>query len=280
MRQALQQFGTSLFFAAISLLLVIGGLATALAEESVNLPPQATLTETSLPTSAPQLDGTTEAPATVGLLPSPTAFFSSPTITVTIPPSTSCPAPVGWSSYIVQLGDTLNSLATRYGLAATTLKEQNCLVTDELLPDTRLHVPPYPTATPIPCGPLPNWTLSYTVKSGDNLYRIGLKYRVNVAALQQSNCLGYSTDIKVGQQLTVPNVPTSTTVATSTPTATQTYTPSATVTDSPATATATFTPLPATETFTPVPPTNIFTPIPEETTTDIPATSETAEPEA
>ena len=280
MRKALQQLGTSLFFAAISLLVVIGGLATALAEEGINQPLQATLTETSIPTSAHPVDEPIEAPATESLLPSPTAFFSSPTITLTIPPSTSCPPPAGWSSYIIQLGDTLNSLATHYGLPAATLKEENCLVTGELLPDTRLYVPPYPTATPIPCGPLANWTLSYTVKPGDNLYRISLKYRVSVAALQQSNCFGYSTEIKVGQKLTVPNVPTSTPVATNTSTATKTYTPSATGTDSPPT--STFTPLPATETetFTPVSPTNTFTPIPEETASDIPATSVTAEPGA
>ena len=259
MRQALQQLGSSLLFGLITLLLIFGSMAAALAEKRTNFPPTVTVTETSLPTSVPQQDNFTDTPVAPSLLPSP-SITPSPTSTATIPPSTACPAPAGWSSYIVQLGDTLDALATRYGISAVVLQQQNCLVTNELLPDTRLYVPPFPTATPIPCGPPYNWTVFYTVQSGDNLYRISLKYRVTVLQLQQANCLGYSTRITVGQQLYVPNVPTSTPDVTDTPTPTKTFTPTQTA-PSP-TNTATFTPSPTTE-VTEISPTS-ETPVTEE----------------
>ncbi len=273
MRQALQQLGSSLFFAAISLFLIIGGLSTALAEKRINHPPTATLTETNLPTSVPQVEFIDDTPAAPGALPSP-SIIPSPIFTATLPPSSaSCPAPEGWVSYIVQLGDTLNALATRYGVSVATLQEKNCLVATGLVPDTRLYVPPFPTATPIPCGAPSGWVF-YKIQTGDNLYRISLKYRVSVSQLQQANCLGYSTRITAGTMLYVPNVPTSTPAVTDTPTATRTYTPTLTSTTAPPT--ATFTVGPPTETFTPTPEetaTETSTSVPTETATD------TAQPE-
>jgi LysM repeat protein len=243
MRQALQQLSTSFLFAALFVLLTVGGLITALAEKSINQPPTAEITETSIPTSVAQIDFT-ETPVDSGLAPSPSSIPASPTHTATLAPSTACPAPTGWASYIIQPGDTLDGLARRYGLGTNILKEKNCLVSSELVPDTRLHVPPYPTATPIPCGAPASWTQRYTVLSGDNLYRIGLKYRVSVGQLQQANCLGYSTQIKVGQILKVPNVPTSTPQVTHTLPASQT--PSATLTATNAPPSKTPTPVPTT----------------------------------
>ena len=267
MRQALKELSASLLFGLISILLIIGGLATALAEKNIDRTPTPKLTETSLPTSVLQTDNSTETPVSSGLVPSASSVPASPTHTATFIPSTTCPAPPGWSSYIVQLGDSLDALATRYNTTTTTLKEKNCLVSNELLPDTRLYMPPSLTATPIPCGPPANWTARYTVQSGDNLYRIGLKYRVNVSQLQQANCLGYSTQIKVGQVLKVPNVPTSTPAVTNTSTPTKTQTPSQTPE-----ATATFTPV---DTDTPVPTQEATIPPTEEATEE-----PTQEPEA
>lgn len=292
MRQTLQQLGASALFAIIALLLIVGGLATTLAETKIGQPPTHPITETSLPASVLPTAGIIATSVDLGLV-SPTSFSASPTIPVppteTLPPSIACPAPTGWESYIVQLGDNLDVLAQRYGISVTTLKEENCLVSDELLPDTRLHVPPYPTATPVPCGPPYNWTVSYYVKAGDNLYRIGLKYRVSVQQMQQANCLGYSTQIKVGQRLYVPNVATSTPVQTDTPTATATAlvtatntpsntpTQSSSMTASPTTdaATQTSTPPSPTATFTPVPPTATATSLPEATATNPPEATAT-----
>ncbi|NQU30601.1 MAG: LysM peptidoglycan-binding domain-containing protein, partial [Anaerolineae bacterium] len=102
----------------------------------------------------------------------------------------------------------------------------------------------------IPCGVPAGW-ITYTVKSGDNLFRIGLAYRVTVADLQSANCLGYSTGIIIGKNIYVPNVPTSTPAITNTlmPTATHT----STSTTQPPTQTSTATATMALPTNTPAP---------------------------
>ncbi|MBT3315213.1 MAG: LysM peptidoglycan-binding domain-containing protein [Anaerolineae bacterium] len=216
--QALRQLGGSILVGAISFLLILGGLSTTLAEENINKPPL-TITETSLPTSV-SADVQTATLSAPGLLPTAT-IVSSPSPTATIPAPAVCPAPSGWQPYIVQSGETLAGLATRYATTTNTLQTANCLVGTALLPDTQIYVPSAPTLTPIPCGPPSGW-IFYTVKTGDNLYRISLAYRVSVAQLQSANCLGYSTQIKVGEKLYVPNVPTSTPATTNTATQTAT----------------------------------------------------------
>ena len=251
--RSLRQLGISLLFAATSLILTLGGLSVSLVESWANQP-RFTIAETSLPTHEPTL-------STPGLLPSAT-IASSPTPTLTLLPPTSCPPPGGWGAYIVQAGDTLDSLAAYFKTSKAQLQAANCLVGESLIPNTRIYVPPLPTATIIPCGPPVGWIL-YTVRVGDNLYRISLAYRVKVTQLQSANCMGGSTNIDAGEKLYVPNVATSTPAfKTSTPTITPTTTPtfSTQPPTSTATETATNTPTPS-ETLTPVP-TETDTPLP------------------
>ena len=67
------------------------------------------------------------------------------------------------------------------------------------------------------CGPPEGW-VQYTVQSGDNLYRISLKFRTSVAAIREANCMGTSNIIVTGSHLWVPNVTTSTPQITNTAT--------------------------------------------------------------
>ncbi len=260
--QTPKQHGVNILFAIISLLLVLGGLSTVLAENKISNPAPI-ITKTSTATLEA---GTTP---TSSLIPSATAAVS-PSATLTLLPPTSCPPPSGWIAYVVKIGDTLDSVATRYGTTPETLKEVNCLIRDALIPSTLIYVPPTATSTYIPCGPPASWVF-YTVQSGDNLYRISLKYRVTVARLQLANCMGASTKITVGQKLYVPNVATSTPpIYTNTPSPpTSTPAPSATDSTAVATSTTTETSIAPSETNTSVP-----TSSPEPTATD------TAEPTA
>ncbi len=240
--QNLRQLGSSILFAAISLVLVLGGLSMALAEDGINKPPP-TITESRVPTREA---GTSSTPSLLATI----APIASPSLTATIPPPTSCPPPSGWVTYIVQVGDTLEIVAARHGIALKTLKDANCLLKSTLIPNTLLYVPPTSTATFIPCGPPAGW-IFYTVQVGENLYRISLKYRVSIAELQLANCMGFSTQIKVGQKLYVPNVATSTPVFTKTPSSTMTPSPSATLSTPLPTSTATETSITSTQTPTP-----------------------------
>jgi len=54
------------------------------------------------------------------------------------------------------------------------------------------------------CTPRADWTNTYQVVRGDNLYRIALRYGTNVTTLAQGNCLVNSNIIYVGQVLRVP----------------------------------------------------------------------------
>ena len=256
--QTLRHHGVNLLFAIISLLLVLGGLSAVLAENEISNPAP-TITKTSTSTLETELTSTPLTPAV------------SPSATVTLLPPTSCPPPSGWVAYVVKIGDTLESVATRYGTTPEILKEANCLIGDVLIPSTLIYVPPTATSTYIPCGPPAGWVF-YTVQSGDNLFRISLKYRVTVAKLQFANCMGASTNITVGQKLYVPNVATSTPpVYTNTPTpSTSTPSPSETASTAIATSTATETTIPPSETNTSVPtsPTPTDTDTPEPTATD------------
>jgi LysM repeat protein len=118
-------------------------------------------------------------------------------------PPANCPPPAGWSVYFVQPGETLDSIATRYGISSAKLQTANCLITTELIPGVVIYVPPMPTQTPLPCGAPHSWIV-YTVRPGDTLYRLSIAYGITVAELQRANCLGSSTLLHTGQLLYVP----------------------------------------------------------------------------
>jgi LysM repeat protein len=210
--KALRQMGSGFIIGAVSLILVIGGISLALAETS-----SSTLPPTASPTS------TTFAVEFASPLPTqniPTASSTAtPTTVVNTPQAASCNIPSGWIALSVGTNDTLYSIAERYKTTADNLSIGNCLDTTTVPAGSILYVPPVPTVTVIPCGPPFGWIKSYSVKAGDNLFRISLLYRTTVAKLQSANCMGSSTKINVGQVLYVPNV------ATSTPKVTITNTP-------------------------------------------------------
>jgi LysM repeat protein len=248
--RTLREMSGGLIIAVVSLLLVLGGISLSLAE---NTPPEQP-TPTPLPpiistsievaTFTPMIlnTNTLGAPATETAT---QAFTSTAAPSATLAVSVVCNPPAGWFPIIVNANDTLYTIAERYKTTAEVLNTSNCL--NNVIPavGSRLYVPPVPTVTVIPCGPPAGWIKAYTVKPGDNLYRISLLYRTTVAQLQRANCMGSSTIIYAGQKLYVPNVPTSTPGVTVIPTfntATPSLTlpPTATVapTDSPSATTA------------------------------------------
>ena len=246
--QALKQLGGGFLLGILSVALVLGGFAIAMAEGGMIPSFEPTSSPTAVfPTIFPTLPllSSTEQNSAVN---NPTiAVISTQTSTPPAPP-TSCPPPAGWVAIIVQPYDTLNSLAQTFRISPSELQHANCLIGSELASGSFLYVPHLPTATNIPCGAPFGW-ITYLVQPGDTLYKISLLYRVSVTQLQNANCLGASTYIYTGQSLKVPNVSTST----------ATFTPPIPVTD-----TATFT---STFTLTPSPPVTTTEPPPSPTNT-------------
>ena len=96
------------------------------------------------------------------------------------------------NTYVVKSGDSLYSIARRYGVTVDALKSANGKTSNLLSIGEVLVIP---TNT--------NTTRTYTVKSGDSLWKIATTYGVSVNALKQAN--GLTSDfLSIGQILVIP----------------------------------------------------------------------------
>lgn len=115
-----------------------------------------------------------------------------PTSGTTTPTTPSTP---GTNTYTVQSGDSLWSIANKFGVSVTEIRNLNNLTSDVLSIGQILQIPV--TEAPAPTG------TTYTVKSGDNLYSIANQYGVTVDQIMKANNLT-STSLSIGQVLTIP----------------------------------------------------------------------------
>jgi len=207
--QTLRQIGGSILLAMFSAALVIGGISLALAESYVPFIP----TPTETLAFVPIFNSPTVQPVVVftNTLPIPTE---------TVPPPTACPPPAGWIGVIVQPGETLLTLASRYQSTPQNLSDANCLFSNALSVGSIIYVPFVPTQTTVPCGPPPGW-IRYTVQFGNTIYSISQAFGVSIAQIQFANCMSPN-DYSLGtrQSIWVPNVATRTPRATATATLT------------------------------------------------------------
>ncbi|MBI4789253.1 MAG: LysM peptidoglycan-binding domain-containing protein [Chloroflexi bacterium] len=126
--------------------------------------------------------------------------------------------------YTVQFRDTIFSIAYRYRVSVASLMQANFLYSPYIFVGQQLNVPcinPPPPAFPM-----------YTVKQGDNLFRIAIQYGTTIYAIAVVNGIPNPNLIFVGQNLVIPypntvvypTVPTITPSGTGTPTVTPTAT--------------------------------------------------------
>lgn len=143
----------------------------------------------------------------------------SPTPTPTPSPS---PTAQTEKTYVVKSGDTLNSIAGKFGVTASALQSYNKISNPNLLKVGQvLKIPgtQAPTATPSPSAsatpsstPSPTLTApaqtvtetEYRVQSGDTLWSIASKFGVSVSRLQEYNSISNAAYIRVGQLLKIP----------------------------------------------------------------------------
>lgn len=103
--------------------------------------------------------------------------------------------------YTVQKGDSLYSIATKFGTSVDAIKRANNLGTNMLAIGQKLLIPKIDEEIPTPSTPTGS---VYTVKKGDTLYSIAGRYGITVDSLKIANGLT-SNNLKIGQKLTVPN---------------------------------------------------------------------------
>ena len=146
--------------------------------------PTAIPSPTKKPTPSPTTPPTPTAPP-----PTPTA---SPTATVapTAAPTQAPKAGAKYATYKVRPGDTLFSIAVRYGTTVAEIMRVNGLKSYTIYVGQNLKVP---------VG-----YVSYIVKPGDTLYSIALTHHVTTSALIAANHISNPDLLFVGQRLIIP----------------------------------------------------------------------------
>ena len=95
------------------------------------------------------------------------------------------------STYIVKSGDSLYSIAKKYGISVDELKRANGLTTNNLSIGQTLVIPESKSE------------IGYVVKAGDSLYSIAKKYGISVDELKKANGLT-TNNLSIGQELIIP----------------------------------------------------------------------------
>ena len=128
-------------------------------------------------------------------LPTPVALPGAATRVLPTPvPLTSAPVDRA-TEYIVRRGDTLYSLARRFGVTVTDIQRASGLAGDAIRAGMSITIPPRSAAV---------GTRTYTVRAGDTLYSLAHTYGISVDDIRRAN--GLTGDaIVIGTELMIPS---------------------------------------------------------------------------
>jgi LysM repeat protein len=107
------------------------------------------------------------------------------------------------TTYVVQNGDTLFSIAMRHDTSVNALMQANGLQNYWIFVGQVLRIPGY-APQPVPVPPAPTPGMYYIVRPGDYLAAIAYRFGTTVYAIQIANRLANSNFIWVGQRLFIP----------------------------------------------------------------------------
>ena len=114
------------------------------------------------------------------------------------------PPPVtGTLEHVVAKGDSFYSIGRKYGVGMNAVAKANPNIIPTRLRIGQKVIIPAAVSKPVVALPTLDAPNTYTVKRGDTLGHIALKYRTKIANLKSVN--GLTSDfLKIGQKLTVP----------------------------------------------------------------------------
>jgi len=111
------------------------------------------------------------------------------------------------TTYTVQPGDTLSSIARQFDSSVTAIAQANNIVNPNLIYVGQVLTIPGVGSTapdPVPAPPVQSTSGTYTVQPGDTLTRIALNHGISVQALALANNISNLNVIFVGQVLIIP----------------------------------------------------------------------------
>lgn len=162
-----------------------------------------TVVTTSPTTAAPQPTGAA-GEASAAPTPTPVVIEVTPAATPAVTPA--APQPAGgeeWVLYTIEWGDTLYSLAARYGTTVEAIMALNPTLTspDQIQAGMQVKIPKGSggAVTPVTGG-----GVEYIVQAGDDLGLIASKFGVTVDDIVRANGLSNPNFIYVGQKLVIP----------------------------------------------------------------------------
>lgn len=177
-------------------------LATATPAPVVTQMVSPTVVTTSPTTAAPQPTG---AAGEAGAAPTPTPVVINITPAATPAATPVVSPPAGgeeWVLYTIQWGDTLYSLAARYGTTVEAIMALNPTLTspDQIQAGMQVKIPKGAGGS----APVAREALEYIVQAGDDLGLIASKFGVTVDDIVRANGLSNPNFIYVGQKLVIP----------------------------------------------------------------------------
>jgi LysM repeat protein len=109
------------------------------------------------------------------------------------------------TTYTVKAGDTVSSIAGRYGLATASILALNGLGWKSLIfPGQVLKLTSGSVAPSAPAAPAPTTGGRYTIQKGDTISRIAARFGVTTQAVLTANGLSWSSIIYPGQTIAIP----------------------------------------------------------------------------
>ncbi len=115
--------------------------------------------------------------------------------------------PAEEKKHTVRAGDSFESIAIKYGVTVRELVSANPQLLksgDSLTIPVAVAIPSESEGSSGGAGGVPSSQRTHTVKSGDTLYAIAIRYGTTVAAIASLNNIANPNQIKVGQVLKIP----------------------------------------------------------------------------
>jgi murein DD-endopeptidase MepM/ murein hydrolase activator NlpD len=132
--------------------------------------------------------------------------FATLAVSMGAMPAAAAPPPQTGDVYVVQAGDTLSSIAARFGLKLSDIAAANNLSNTNLIfVGQRLALPPNQSPASPTTSPSDSSASSiYVVQAGDTLFSIATRFGVKMADVALANSIQDANYIYVGQRLLIP----------------------------------------------------------------------------